>query len=207
MSKKQDTFYFDNFIACAEDACRAAELLKKTLEDFQPEQIAGKIQEIHKIEHQADEKKHVLTDHLAKAFITPIDREDILMLSQHIDTITDKIEDVMLRIYINHIREIRPEVLELLEVVIRCCNETCNLLRELADFRHSKVLKEIVIRINSLEEEADQMFINNMYRLHEECKDPLQIIAWREIYDYLEKCADSCEHVADGVSSIVMKNS
>ena len=207
MSKKQDTFYFDNFIACAEDACRAAELLKKTLEDFQPEQIAGKIQEIHKIEHQADEKKHVLTDHLAKAFITPIDREDILMLSQHIDTITDKIEDVMLRIYINHIREIRPEVLELLEVVIRCCNETCNLLRELADFRHSKVLKEIVIRINSLEEEADQMFINNMYRLHEECKDPLQIIAWREIYDYLEKCADACEHVADGVSSIVMKNS
>ena len=207
MSKKQDTFYFDNFIACGEDACRAAELLKKTLEDFQPEQIAGKIQEIHKIEHQADEKKHVLTDHLAKAFITPIDREDILMLSQHIDTITDKIEDVMLRIYINHIREIRPEVLELLEVVIRCCNETCNLLRELADFRHSKVLKEIVIRINSLEEEADQMFINNMYRLHEECKDPLQIIAWREIYDYLEKCADACEHVADGVSSIVMKNS
>lgn len=207
MSKKQDTFYFDNFIACAEEACRAADLLKKTLEDFHPEQIHGKLQEIHKIEHQADEKKHILTDRLAKAFITPIDREDILSLSQHIDEITDKIEEVLIRIYINHIRTIRPESLDMLDVIIRCCNETCNLLRELADFRHSKSLKDIVIRINTLEEEADQAFIDNMYRLHEECQDPLQIIAWREIYEYLERCADTCEHVADGVSSIVMKNS
>ena len=47
MSKKQDTFYYDNFISCAEEACRAADLLKTTLEDFHPEQIAGKLQEIH----------------------------------------------------------------------------------------------------------------------------------------------------------------
>ena len=208
MSKKQDTFYYDNFIACAEEASRAADLLKKTLEDFHPDQIAGKLQEIHKIEHEADDKKHVLTDRLAKAFITPIDREDIPMLSQNIDEITDKIEEVLIRIYINHIDQIRPEALKTLDVVISCCNETCNLLRELADFRHSKALKKIVIKINTLEEEADQMFINNMYELHEVCKDhPQQIIAWREIYEYLERCADACEHVADTVSSIVMKNS
>ena len=208
MSKKQDTFYYDNFISCAEEACRAADLLKTTLEDFHPEQIAGKLQEIHAIEHQADDKKHMLTDRLAKAFITPIDREDILTLSQNIDEITDKIEEVLIRIYINHIQTIRPEALKTLDVVIRCCNETCNLLRELADFRHSKALKEIVIRINTLEEEADQMFIQQYVRLHDECKDhPQQIIAWREIYEYLERCADACEHTADTVSSIVMKNS
>lgn len=46
-----------------------------------------------------------------------------------------------------------------------------------------------------------------MRRLHEEGADALHIIAWREIYDYLEKCADACEHVADGVESAVMKNS
>ena len=43
MSKKQDTFYYDNFIACAEEASRAADLLKKTLEDFHSDQIAGKL--------------------------------------------------------------------------------------------------------------------------------------------------------------------
>ena len=34
---------------------------------------------------------------LARAFITPIEREDIILLSQSIDEITDKIEDVLLR--------------------------------------------------------------------------------------------------------------
>ena len=208
MSKKQDAYYFDNFASCAECACRAAHLLKEILKDFRPEEISDRLDEIHEIERSADERRHDLTDKLTKAFITPIEREDIVTLSHHIDEVTDKLEEVLIRIYINNVKTIRPEALKTLDVVIRCCNETCNLLRELADFRHSKALKEIVIRINTLEEEADQMFINNMYRLHDECKDhPQQIIAWREIYEYLERCADACEHTADTVSSIVMKNS
>lgn len=207
MARKQDIFYFENFIECAKAACRAADLLKQTLSDFHPEKTEENLKELHKIEHQADEKKHLLTDHLAKAFITPIDREDMALLSQHLDEITDKVEDVLIRIYINRIRIIRPEALELLELVIRCCNETCILMQEFSDFRKSRKLKVTVIRINSLEEEADQLFISSMYRLHEEEEDPLLIIAWREIYDYLEKCADACEHVADSVSGIVMKNS
>jgi uncharacterized protein Yka (UPF0111/DUF47 family) len=35
----------------------------------------------------------------------------------------------------------------------------------------------------------------------------LEIVCWRKIYDYLERCADACEHVADSVDMIVMKNS
>ena len=36
---------------------------------------------------------------------------------------------------------------------------------------------------------------------------PLEILAWREVYTFLEYCVDSVEHVADTVGSIVMKNS
>ena len=36
--------------------------------------------------------------------------------------------------------------------------------------------------------------------------DVLDIISWREIYDCLEACADACEHVADTIETIVMKN-
>ena len=35
----------------------------------------------------------------------------------------------------------------------------------------------------------------------------MEIICWREVYFYLEKCTDACEHVADVVEQIVMKNS
>ena len=59
----------------------------------------------------------------------------------------------------------------------------------------------------ALEEKEDELFISSMRKLHVEEQDVRNIIAWREIYTYLEKCADACEHVADIVGSVAMKNS
>ncbi len=83
----------------------------------------------------------------------------------------------------------------------------CALIKEFADFRHSRKLNDSIIRINSLEEQADRVYFSSMRALHTENSDILEILAWREIYTYLEKCADACEHVADVVEEVVMKNS
>ncbi|MBM6855071.1 DUF47 domain-containing protein [Mediterraneibacter glycyrrhizinilyticus] len=207
MASKQDAFYYDNFITCAGYSCRAAHLLKEILTDYKPEEIGDRLDEIHDIERQADEERHKLNDMLVKAFITPIEREDIAQLSHDIDEVTDKIEDVLIRIYINNVPKIRPEALKLLDTVIKCCDALHELMREFFDFRKSKKLSEKIIAINTLEEEADRLYIDSMRQLHTEEKEVLQIIAWREIYDYMEKCADACEHAADVVGSVVMKNS
>ena len=151
MSKKQDAYYFDNFAACAECGCRAAHLLKNILTDFRPEEISDRLDEIHEIERSADEQRHELTDKLTKAFITPIEREDIMTLSHHIDEVTDKLEEVLIRIYINNVKVIRPEALRMLDTVIECCDELKKLLDEFSDFKRSEKLKPIIIRINSLE--------------------------------------------------------
>lgn len=207
MAKKQDSFYFDNFLACAELACEAAHLLEKVMDPFDPDTLSQKLEEIHAVEHAADKKKHEMLDVLAKAFITPIEREDIIQMSHCIDNITDKVEDVMLRIYYNNIRTMQPDALKLANIVVRCCESVRDMLVQFADFKHAKALREHIVNINSMEEEADKLFIASMYTLHTTCTDPLVILSWREIYIYLEKCADACEHVADVVESIVMKNS
>ncbi len=207
MSKKQDAFYYDNFAECAQLARKAAHFLKEKLTDFDPADMEENMEEIHKIEHQADEKKHQLTDRLAKAFITPIEREDIVSLSYNIDELTDKAEEVFIRIYMNNVQTINPDALRMLDIVIACTEEVCALVKEFPDFRHSKKLNESIIRINSLEEQADRIYFASMRALHTEGGDMLEILAWREIYTYLEKCADACEHVADVVEEVVMKNS
>ena len=207
MSKKQDSYYFQNFIACAGLSCQAAQLLKQAFGDFQPDKLTERMDQIHAVEHEADRKKHDLLNTLVKAFITPIEREDILLLSQNIDEVTDKIEDVFLRLYCNNIQSIRPDALEMVGVAIRCCEELKTLLKEFSDFRRSKTLHTHIVNINTLEEEADRLFISGMRHLHTSCRDPLTVISWREIYIYLEKCVDACEHAADTVESVVMKNS
>lgn len=207
MGKKQDAYYFNTFVACAEDACRAAHLLKDVLMNFKPDELEAQLEKLHEIEHSADIKKHDITDHLAKEFIPPIEREDIISLSQNIDNVTDKVEDILLRVYMNNVSRIEDDALAMMDVVVQCCEAVRELLREFADFRRSKNLKKVVIQINDLEEAADKLFMTSMRKLYTESKDPIHIIAWREIYIYLERCADACEHVADVVESVVMKNS
>ncbi|MCD8153941.1 MAG: DUF47 family protein [Clostridiales bacterium] len=207
MSRKQDAFYFDSFIACAELSCQAAYMLEKTISHFVPEDLRERLDEIHKIEHRADEKKHLVQDELVKAFITPVEREDILLLIQNLDEVTDHVEDVMFRIYYNNIQVITEETRRMARLVTQCCEAVLELMKEFADFKHSKNLREKVIRINTMEEAADALFVDSMRTLHTTCKDPVTIITQRDVYFRLEKCTDDCEHVADVIESILMKNS
>ena len=95
----------------------------------------------------------------------------------------------------------------LFSIVVKSCDMVKLMLKEFASFRHSKSLRDHIIAINTLEEQADQVFVTSMRELHTTCTDPVEIICWREVYFYLEKCTDACEHVADVVEQIVMKNS
>ena len=207
MAKIQDSFYFDNFVACAEDSCRAAQMLKEALENFRPETLKEQLDKIHEVEHSGDAKKHEMLDHLAKEFLPPIEREDIVSLSQNIDNMTDKVEDVMLRVYMNNVQDIEPNALKMTDVVIQCCDAVRDLLIEFKNFKRSRTIKQLIIRINDLEEESDKLFIESIRGLYTESDNPIRIIAWRDIYIYLERCADACEHVADVVESVIMKNS
>ena len=206
MAKKSDNYYFENFIQCVECGCQAAMMLEENLANFDVNRLSEHLDELHKIEHDADKKKHEMMGVLVKAFITPIEREDIILLSQSIDEVTDQIEDVLIRIYINNVHTIRPEALQFTKVIIRCCKVLKEIMEEFANFKKSKTLHGLIIEINALEEEGDRLFIDSMRRLHTEVADPLEIIAWREIYNFLEKCCDACEHVADAVESVIMKN-
>ncbi len=207
MARKKDSFYFDSFVACAKLSSQAARLLAEVMRSYDPDTIAQRIDEMHAIEQAADEHKHEVLDALVTAFVTPIEREDIAALSDYLDTVVDRIEGVLLRLYFDNIRTIRPDALPLVEKIERSCDEMGTLLAELAQFKRSKTLREHVIVINSIEEEADSLYIEAMRTLHTSCDDPMEVFTWHEVYTFLEYCVDSVEHVADTVSSIVMKNS
>ncbi len=206
MAKKQDIFYFDTFVACVDHACRAAGILNETLHNYHPENLRPQLEAIHTEEHAADCRKHELMEVLAKAFITPIEREDIILLSQNIDQLVDTVEDVLMRLYCNNILSIRPDALKTGELIVESCQAVKDLMVEFKDFKHSKKLRDHIIRINTLEEEADALFLQSVRQLHVTSTDPLEVFCWHELYRYLEHCLDACEHVADIVESVVMKN-
>ena len=85
MAKIPDSFYFDNFVSCIDCSCNAARVLGDIMHHFEPNKLHEKMNEMHEFEHAGDLKKHEMLNTLVKAFITPIEREDLLLLSQGID--------------------------------------------------------------------------------------------------------------------------
>ena len=206
MKEKKDEFYYKNLNACIDYSYQATQFLKETLEQFQIDMLQEQIAEMHEIEQKADTKRHKMTKVLSKAFITPIEREDLVALSSNLDDITDAVEEVMLQIYMSNVSVIRPDVFPMLNLLLDCIKALGDVLKELKDFKHSKKIEEYIIRVNDLEEQGDKLYLENMYQLHKE-KDTLLIVSWRKIYDCLENCLDSCEHTADIVETVIMKNS
>ena len=198
MSKKSDSYYFKNFVICAEYGEEAACALDRNLKEFDVTHLSENLDEIHGIEHAADQKKQEMLTALAKEFIPPIEREDIILISEAIDEVTDRIEDVMIRLYISNIRTIRPDTAEFTHLLIRCCKAVSRLMEEFKNFKKSKKLYGLMVEIHTLEGEGDRLFIQAMRRL--------EVIAWREIYSYLEKCCNACEDTANAVERVMLKN-
>lgn len=206
MMSKKDSFFFENFVESAEVSCEAARALKEILVNFDAGALEQKMAELHEIEHKGDRKRHETTKAIVRAFITPIEREDILKLSQNIDDVTDVVEEILIRIYMNNVTEIRPDALEFVDIVIACCDAMKEMLEEFHNFKKSKKLHDLIININRLEEDGDDLYVKCMRRLHTTETDPLVILAWREVYEFFEKCCDTCENVADIIESIAIGN-
>ncbi len=203
---KADRYYFENLVAAADCCCDAAKYLKECLENYDYSRIQEMLETMHSIEHNADMKKHEMTEALARAFVTPLDREDIALISQNIDEVADSIEEVVQRLYVDSIQTIEPEAVEFADKIVGCCELMKEILRELENFKRPKKLHEMNVQLNHMEEECDQLYLKATHRV---TKNPavLQVLFWREIFDRLERCADACEHVSDCVETVVMKNS
>lgn len=205
--KKKGFNYFEAFVGLSKYSLSSAEELHKILTDFKPSELPLKVKEMHEIEHKADLAKHDLMNNLVKEFLPPIEREDINTLSQEIDDVTDSVEDVLLYISMFNIKTIRPEVLKFTELLSTCCKSMYEALVEFQNFKHSKTLQDKIIEINHLEEVGDGLFYDMMRNLYESSDNVNEIMTWTEIINRLEKCCDNCEHVANVIEQIVMKNS
>lgn len=206
MAKKNNNYYFETFDKGVAYACDAAALLGTCFENYDPAALKIRMEEMHAIEHTADGVKHEMMAQLLKEFLPPIEREDIMELSHTIDEVTDAIEDVLMRMYMFNITELRSEAKEFTSVIINCCAALKELVAELPNFRKSTVLRERLVTINNMEEEGDRLYTLAMRRLYTEEKDAIAVVAWTAMFDRLEKCCDCCEHVADVVERVVMKN-
>jgi predicted phosphate transport protein (TIGR00153 family) len=206
-SKKQER-YFECFVEMSTVSCEAAIFLREVFVNYIPEKLEEYMEKMHAFEHQGDEVRHNMVKLLAKEFITPIEREDIMAMGDAIDTVTDKIEDVLQKMYMYNVKAVRGDAIEGVEMIIECTEALKATLEEFPNFKKSKTINEKIIEINRLEEAGDRFYIRATNGVFTDTELlPLEAFSWSHIYHYMEDVLDACEDAADIIEGVIMKNS
>lgn len=208
MSKKHKFDYFEAFEKQAKLAVAEAELLIEAIETFtEAEKLTDVMDRAHALEHEGDEINHAIFKSVAVDFITPIEREDIINLSQYLDNIIDYIEDVVQRFYMYDVHFMHRSAREFACLIKKSCEALDKAMEDFRNFKKSKKFKSLIIDVNTYEEEADQLFMNVIRDLHTiDRENPMRVLVWSQIFDRMERCCDSCEHAADLMNTVMLKN-
>jgi predicted phosphate transport protein (TIGR00153 family) len=198
-NKETDFFaLFTQGISCS---LEAAKQLESSFADGQINM--DELTKIKEIEHKGDRLVHTALKQIEEAFITPIDRSDIIEIVKQIECITDSIEAISNRIYILRITETNDICRKFIDLIVTSCERLTELMTLLKNFKKNfSRINELVIEINRLEEEGDRTYINAVHGLFEPNTDPIKIIKLKELYEHFEDCLDKCEDVADVVEKI-----
>ena len=161
---------------------------------------------IKQLEHQGDQIAHETFDLLNRTWITPIDREDIHVLVRNLDDVLDYIDAAAARIVLYRIASTTPELKKITSIIVQSAEAIQKAMALLSDLKHSKQILEACVEINRLENEADTVAQLAIGRLFAEAKDPIEVMKWKEIYDFVEGATDRCEDVANTLEAIVIKS-
>lgn len=201
----KDKKFFPLFEQASANLVKTSQILVDLSNTQDPARRKELIHEIEQHEHTGDNITHLIFNELSTNFITPFDREDIHALASAIDDVLDFIHGTAKRLDLYKIEEINEPIFKLSELVLKGAIELNVAVCQLRNMKDVSLIKEACVKINSIENIADEVFNNSIARLFEEEKDAVKIIKYKEVLAALETATDKCEDAANVIQSIIIK--
>lgn len=198
----KDKVFFVLFEKVAQTLVEMSQTFHEGIKEFD-QNDDSLMQKISDFEHKNDDLTHQIFMELGQNFITPFDREDISLLAAGLDDIADYIFATAKYIYMYKTPETK-EYAEFSLLIYKACLEIQSAIQNLNGFKNSAAVKESCIKINSIENIADDVHSQALVRLFE-TNDPIRIIKVNTVLDYLEEVTDKAEDVANIMENIVIK--
>jgi predicted phosphate transport protein (TIGR00153 family) len=197
----RDTRYFELFEESAQNAVRAAELLRTFVQELPDQPELAK--EISAVESDTDRVTHDIISHLNQTFVTPIEREDILELASAQDDIVDLIDEAADLILLYRVEAPMEQAHGLCAILVEATKAVAAAMPRLRDFGD---IRHYTVEVNRLENDGDRLSRAAIAGLFDGGIDPMFVIRWKDIFERLEDAIDSCERVANILEGIVIKN-
>jgi len=217
-AKSRDREFFDAFSKHAA-VCVAAN--KKLVELFENLGNAKALaEEITELEHEGDTITHQTVKRLHETWITPLERSDIHQVITSLDDVLDLTDAVAERVLLFGVRKNRVTATALATKLLEATEAIAKAMTMLPEVsKRSKDILALCVELNSIENDADLLYRKGLGELFNRREDGtsepprepatpddvLEVMKWREIYEYLESATDKCEDVANVLEGIVLE--
>jgi len=203
----KNKIFFELFEKMAENGHIMAGKLKEIVAETDFDKRASLISRVEDLEHANDELTHNVFTELGRNFITPFDREDIHYLATSLDDIADYIYASAKKINFYRVNPNDMGMQKMAELIEQGAYQVKIAVAELRDMKNMRNITESLVKINSIENQADDVFDMSIERLFATEPDAKEVIKKREIYQVMEIVTDKCEDASNVIESIIIKYS
>ena len=203
----KDKVFYTIFEKMGANVLKMGNLLDKQVSSHDVDERASISIEIGDLEHDNDNLTHQIFVELSENFITPFDREDVHHLASAMDDIADYIYTCSKKIILYKVNPNDSAIQKFAELIRQSCIQVQIIVNELRNMNKSTELSNAVVRINSIENQADDVYDLGVESLFEQEDDIKTVIKKREIYQLMEIVTDKCEDVSNIIDTIIIKYS
>lgn len=201
----KDKIFYKLFEEVSVTSLEMAKLLRKMVSEPSYEEREKILREIEDLEHKNDDVTHKIFTELSRNFITPFDREDIHYLASAMDDVADYIFASAKKINFYRVDPVHESFSKMAELIVQGCDSICKAVSELKDMKNMRQITDALVKVNSIENQADDIFDLSIERLFATEADAKEVIKKREIYQVMEIATDKCEDAANVIESIIVK--
>lgn len=201
----KNTVFYELFEKVASNVKIMGTILKDEVSEPDFDKRAALITKLEDLEHANDELTHNIFTELGRNFITPFDREDIHYLATSLDDIADYIYAAGKKINFYHVNPNDTGMQKFAELIEQAAAQICTAVTELRDMKNMRKITEALVKINSIENQADDVFDFSIEKLFALEPDAKEVIKKREIYQVMEIVTDKCEDASNVIESIIIK--
>ncbi|WP_027892304.1 DUF47 domain-containing protein [Calidithermus chliarophilus] len=199
--------FFQYFRTAAQTGDQIALAFVDLVENFTD--VERKVRAIREIEHQGDAIAQQVSEALTQTFVTPIDREDIVLLSGRLDDFIDTIEEAARRMWLYRIERPTEHARAMARLIAQQARALAEAVPLLEDLRSAPIMLQKIVAVKRLEDEADALMDRASIELYDGVSDVREMIKamrWGELYQYLEDATDRAQDVAKALEGITLKH-
>ncbi len=201
----KDRVFYDLFEEVAGNVAIMGSKLKEVVNEVDFDKRSSLITQLEDLEHDNDELTHRIFTELGRNFITPFDREDIHYLASALDDVADYIYASAKKINFYRVNPNDSGLQKLADMIEQSAMQVRNAVVGLRNMKNMRQMTEALVKINSIENQADDIFDMSIERLFATETDAKEVIKKREIYQVMEIVTDKCEDASNVIESIIIK--